>query len=264
MDRLNLIGQNLLSVLLGLVGSFLFLWFCWPAVFKGIINAGNLCGMLGSAAMVFYGVKHKAVHQLLVNLWQKGPARICLIALLLCMLAGAGLVMAASVAILRASSSDIPSDTPAVVLGCSVMGARPSTILQERIDAAYAYMQEHPQAVCVLSGGQGEGEAISEAECMYRELKRAGIDAGRLYKEAESTNTEENLGNSKKILDGLGLSGEVTVISSEFHLYRGRQWARKLGYQDYGYAAHTDLRYVPAFFLREVIAVAYFWLKQCL
>ena len=136
---------------------------------------------------------------------------------------------------------------------------RPSRILQERIDAAYAYMQDHPQAVCILSGGKGSGEDISEAECMYRELVAAGIEAGRLYQEASSTNTQQNLERSKTVLDAVGNYDAVTVISSDFHLYRGKEWARALGYQQYGYAARTDWKYLPTFFVREMIAVVALW-----
>ncbi len=95
---------------------------------------------------------------------------------------------------------------------------------------------------------------------MYRELVKAGIAPERLYQEDRSVNTKENLENSRKILNNLGLSESVTVISSEFHLYRGRSWAEKLGLESYGYAAHTDWKYFPTYFVREIAAVAYLWL----
>ena len=95
---------------------------------------------------------------------------------------------------------------------------------------------------------------------MYRELVKAGISKERLYQEATSVNTRQNLENSKRILDDLGTVEAVTIISSEFHLYRGRWWAEKLGYENYGYAAHTDWRYLPTLFLREVIAVVSIWM----
>lgn len=256
----NFTGYNFFFVVLIALAGIFFLWFLWPAVFKGMLNAGNVCGMLGCIMAVCYGIWHNAVHQVVLHLWQKKPARIGLILLAVLVAAAVVLMAAAAVSIVRASSASIPKDTPAVVLGCSVKGTRPSRVLSERIDAAYTYMQEHPQAVCVLSGGQGSGEDISEAECMYRELQAAGADVSRLYKEALSTNTQENLEYSKQILDQMGVSGAVTVISSEFHLYRGRRWAKKLGYQDYGYAADTDWKYLPTFFLREMIAVVHLWL----
>lgn len=260
MDKTNFIEYHIVSGCALFAGTILFVWFCWPAVFKSMLNAGNVTGMLLSAAMIFYGMRFQKLHQIAADLWQKKPMRFLFLLLALLAIAAFVLILAASVAILGASSKTIPENTPSVVLGCSVKGTKPSRVLQERIDAASAYLREHPKAVCVLSGGKGRGEDISEAECMYQELLRSGTGAGRLYQEAGSVNTQENLENSIEILNGLGDIRSVTVISSEFHLYRGRWWARKLGYQEYGYAAHTDWKYLPTLFLREVIAVIHLWL----
>lgn len=262
MDKAAVMGYHMVSACVFFIGAGLFVWFFWPAVFKGMLNTGNSCGMLASVAMMFYGIHYQKVHRFFADLWQKKPMRIFFLLLTVLVVAGIVLMIAASAAILGAASKNIPDDTPAVVLGCAVKGSRPSKVLQERIDAAYDYMQEHPQAVCVLSGGKGKGENISEAECMYQQLVRAGIDASRLYQEAESVNTQKNLENSIKILEGLEVGESVTVISSEFHLYRGRWWAKKLGCQNYGYAAHTDWKYFPTLFLREVIAVIHLWLTK--
>ena len=115
---------------------------------------------------------------------------------------GAVLALAAMIAIYRgAKGEETAGDVPAVVLGCQVKSEKPSRILGERIDAACQYLQSHPAAVAVLSGGQGENEGISEAECMYRELVARGIEADRLYKEESSTNTPTNLRNSRAILE---------------------------------------------------------------
>ena len=56
-----------------LIGALLFLWFCWPAVFKGMLNAGNLCGMFVSAVLMFYSIRFQAIHKLAAQLWQKKP-----------------------------------------------------------------------------------------------------------------------------------------------------------------------------------------------
>ena len=88
-----------------------------------------------------------------------------------------------------------------IVLGCGVNGDRPSLMLTERLDAAYDYLNTHEEVVCILSGGQGKGENISEAECMYRSLTEKGIARDRLYKEDRSTSTRENLLYSKKIIE---------------------------------------------------------------
>ncbi len=262
--RTNLTEDQAVSAfgLLILAGCILFAWFFWPLIFKGMINAGNLSGMAVSSMLIFYGARHQAVHRSISRMWQNQTGRVCLIILAVLAAAGTVLMTAAAVAVLGAVSKTIPDNTPAIVLGCSVKGTAPSRVLQERIDAACVYLQQHPDAVCILSGGQGRDEDISEAACMYREMLAAGMDASRLYQESESVNTQENLENSKKILEKLGISETVTIISSEFHLYRGRYWAEKLGYQTYGCGAHTDWKYLPSFFLREIIAVVHLWLTE--
>ena len=62
-----------------------------------------------------------------------------------------------------------------VVLGCGVNGTVPSLSLRNRIDAAYAYLIANPDTVCVVSGGQGPDEDITEAACMKRELTAMGM-----------------------------------------------------------------------------------------
>ena len=59
-----------------------------------------------------------------------------------------------------------------IVLGAAVKGTRPSSALYNRIVTAAEYLHNNPDTVAVLSGGQGTGEDISEAECMRRELVR--------------------------------------------------------------------------------------------
>ena len=73
-------------------------------------------------------------------------------------------------------------------------------MLSERLCAAYEYLNRNPKAMCVLSGGQGDGEEISEAECMYRYLTGRGIDGARLLLEDQSTTTAENLQYSMELL----------------------------------------------------------------
>lgn len=65
-----------------------------------------------------------------------------------------------------------------VVLGAGVNGTQPSPSLTERLEAALAYLQTYPQAQCVVSGGQGGGETITEAQCMETWAHRPGRLAG--------------------------------------------------------------------------------------
>ena len=149
-----------------------------------------------------------------------------------------------------------------IVLGAGVHGTRPSRVLNERINAAYDFLTEHPETIAVLSGGQGSDEEISEAECMFRELTQKGIDASRLIKEEQSTSTEENMMFSADVLQKIA-SGitEVTVISSETHLYRASCYARRAGLTPscwYAKTAYPVLR--ATYSLRECAAIWLMWI----
>lgn len=191
-----------------------------------------------------------------------------LILIFLAVLAGVIPVLAAMAAIHQgAKGGEISADTPAIVLGCHVKDGAPSRILGERIDAAYEYLTTHPQAVAVLSGGQGADEEISEAECMYRELTARGIDGARLYQEDMSTNTPTNLRNSRVLLEELSECSdtwseqqEIALITSDFHCYRGCLHAKQEGFAPTAYASHTAMPYVVPFYLREIVAVVYTWI----
>ena len=50
-----------------------------------------------------------------------------------------------------------------VVLGAQVRGTQPSRAMRDRTDAAAAYLSAHPDVICIVSGGQGPGEKITEA-----------------------------------------------------------------------------------------------------
>lgn len=192
----------------------------------------------------------------------KRMMKVVLLIIGICILTGIVLVTAAVVAIERAAKSqEVPADTPAIVLGCRVKGEVPSRILSERTNAAYEYLQTHEQAVAVLSGGRGEGELISEAECMKRLLLERGIDEKRLLIEEQSVNTQTNLSNSKKLLEEtLGeVPSQVVIITSEFHEYRATFHAKQLGFQPVAYASKTGMSYKIPFYLREIVAVIYTW-----
>lgn len=183
----------------------------------------------------------------------------------LCVLLLAGSI-AASVTvgfILKAAHPvSLPSCDYVIVLGAGVNGTVPSLSLQERINAAYDYLSHNPNAIAVLSGGQGPGEEITEAACMYRELTDMGIDRSRLLTETFSYSTMENLTNSLQILKKeIGVQpSEIAIVSSEYHLFRAGLFAKELGLQAHGIPAKTSwLALRLNYYLREVVAVWKFY-----
>ena len=97
----------------------------------------------------------------------------------------------------------------------------------ERGAQALRYLEENPETRAVLSGGQGQGEQISEAEAMYQYLTEHGIDGSRLILEDRSANTKENLDFS---LEKIGtLDASIGIVTNHFHVFRGVAIGRKCG-----------------------------------
>ena len=144
--------------------------------------------------------------------------------------------------IIRASFGDPDAQVDyVVVLGAKVRGDGPSVSLQNRIDEAYAYLTEHPDAIAVVTGGRGSDEPMSEAKCMYDHLTAMGIDPERVWLEPRATSTWENLQFSLDLIEKkTGQRPEkIGILSSEYHLFRAKLFAKDCGVEAAGIPAHT-------------------------
>jgi len=140
-----------------------------------------------------------------------------------------------------------------IVLGARVKGEKPSKSLKYRLKAAANYANSNPNTIVIVSGGKGKGEMISEAECMERELIKLGIQKQRIIKEDQSTNTYQNFIFSKRLLPKGAKTG--IVVSNDYHLYRAKKMAKKVGLNVYGLPAKTPLKAIPNAYLREPISI---------
>lgn len=143
-----------------------------------------------------------------------------------------------------------------IVLGAHVRGSVPSAPLAWRIERAYEYLRDNPDTLAVLSGGQGAGEDISEAECMRRELIALGIDGGRLLLEERSTSTAENISLSLEII-GEGGAG-IGIVTNNFHVWRALRIARRAGIGEAeGIAAPFKNLLLPHYMVREFFSILF-------
>ena len=151
-----------------------------------------------------------------------------------------------------------------IVLGAQVKKTVPSKALGLRLQKACEYLKEHSQTKAVLSGGQGSGEKITEAECMYRYLTEHGIPEERLLKEECSTTTRENLmysarvlaDNRQEVTTETVLGSKIGLVSNNFHIYRALLLAEKFGYRKvYGVPAASDWKLQIHYMVREYFAV---------
>lgn len=152
-----------------------------------------------------------------------------LLALGLFLLAFAGL----EGTILAGSRTELKGEPDVVViLGAQVKSWGPSVLLTDRLDAALAYLEAHPELPVVVTGGQGPDEPSTEAAAMETYLVARGLDPVRIWREEQAHNTAENLRYTGALLADKGLdrsSTRLLVVSNGFHLARVRMLAARQG-----------------------------------
>ncbi|MBR0206837.1 MAG: YdcF family protein [Clostridia bacterium] len=149
-----------------------------------------------------------------------------------------------------------------IVLGAAVHGDRVTWVLSNRLDTAYDYAAAHPNTTLVVSGGQGDGESVTEASAMAGYLVRRGIDQSRILLEDKATSTAENFAFSKAIIDEqLGKDASIGFVTTRFHVYRAGRVALKGGIPARGLGA-PDVWYLAINnFLRECVGICWYTVK---
>lgn len=200
---------------------------------------------LVSVLIVVFGVVSKTLKRLIALLLAMGVVYFAII----------------EIPIIDESSGDGDFDADyLIVLGAAVHGDTPSLSLVERLGAAKDYLDAHPNTVAIVSGGQGSGENMSEAQAMYDWLCKNGIDSERIIKEDKAVSTYENLKFSREIINGLTDKSDPTiaVVSSEYHLCRAKLIAKSLDMEIHTVPAHTTYFTVKLnYFIREAFGVTY-------
>lgn len=73
-----------------------------------------------------------------------------------------------------------------IVLGAQVKGRKITDSLRRRLEKAQFYLVKHKDMKAIVSGGQGKGEEITEAEAMAEYLRFHGIVSERIFLEDQS------------------------------------------------------------------------------
>lgn len=144
-----------------------------------------------------------------------------------------------------------------IVLGAGIRGDRVTLPLKMRLDRAVEYHHKNPDALIVVTGGQGLQETVTEAYAMEKYLIQNGVDKNKILKEENATSTSENMKFSKEILDSCFTNNySVVVITNNFHIFRGTTVAKNTGYTNVRHM-HAGLQWynlMPCF-IRESLAV---------
>ena len=157
-----------------------------------------------------------------------------------------------------------PNYDAIIVLGAQVKADGTLSVqLTWRMDAAIeAYEKKNvPVVVC---GAQGSDEPCPEAEAMREYLIGKGIPEELILTDPESFNTNENLENAQRLLDGFPGVKRVLIVTSDYHVPRSLAIAQDLGFEAEGLGAKC----LPERWLknhaREALAWCKYWAKKYL
>ncbi len=217
---------------------------------------------LGVILPAFFGVPLVFLALVLPKM-DKGFLRFLKWLIAACYAVAIGIFLVCGFLMIRASSAGEHVEADAVVvLGAAVHGDKVTWVLENRLNTAIAYLEAHPNAICVVSGGQGAGETVTEASAMKKYMMEHGIAAGRIYAEEQAKNTKENFEFSKEIIDQtVGQDARIAFVTTNFHVYRAGQVAKAQGVDAVGIPAE-DVWYLRLNnFLRECVGICVYALR---
>lgn len=249
-----LIGKQILLVVLGI----LLLANTILVFIRTKYNAGTSLMWIASAILILSGIFLGPIVQFTTD----GPGRIVKNILLACIALFLALLVFIALVGLSFGLRQRNTDKAYIVLGAGLKGEEVSDLLRRRLEAALRAWTQNPDALIVVTGGQGSREVIPEALAMQRWLLKKGVPEGKILLEDESESTEENLFNAKKLLARRVIfpNMPITIITNTFHCYRASLYARRLGF--------TRARLLPASmnastfiqnYFREGLAVIHAW-----
>ncbi|MEA0555824.1 YdcF family protein [Lysinibacillus irui] len=146
-----------------------------------------------------------------------------------------------------------------IALGSGLIGDRVPPLLASRLDEAVKqYKKYGERPFIIVSGGQGNDERISEAFAMKQYLINIHqIPPDKILKEDQSSNTEQNMSFSKKVMDhhAQGEKYRSIFVTNNFHVFRASIYAKKAKLDAEGIGSKTAFYYVPNAFTREFIGL---------
>lgn len=236
-----------------IIGAILCTYIVLLNVFSGKISFSEIFFLVGLTLIVFHFVKSKIYSNTILNKAFKIIRVLILIGLIIFTIIE-GLIIS-----FPKRDSSLSNYT--IILGAGIRGEELSTTLRQRLDKAVKYYNlSENKPYIVVSGGQGKGESITEAEAMRRYLVSNGIPQHQIIKEDKSTNTFENFKFSKDVIEKHSTKSvtnlKIKVITSDFHALRSNMIAERNGYSDITF--YTNLTFptlIPVSYSREAFAL---------
>lgn len=240
-----------LSVTLGIVNILYFL-ICFM-VFGMFINFSGFFMILG-AAFILSGIMkikfHENYHNKLSGIFLR-VLKIAVYAVLISFIFIEGCIFI--------SANINPHKKPdyIMILGSGIRGRNMLLVQRQRVDAGLEYIKDNPDIKIILSGGQGPGEDISEAEAMRIYLVQHGVKNENIIMEEKSRNTMQNMKYTSDILKKTDVRKNIrlAVVTSNFHVFRAKFLAQRCGFEAEGVSAPVNHLLLPNYCVREYFGI---------
>lgn len=243
----------MMTIIFGILAGICFGYYLIMVSYAGVHTAFASVWLAGTVCFTILAILPRALARRGIKfpVWLKSAAVAVFCLLLLLFLAVEGCIVSGMISKPKENLDYV------IVLGAQVRGTTITKSLRRRLEKACEYLNENPDTVVVVSGGQGKGEDLSEAQCMKDYLIEYGISEDRILMEDKSVNTAENIEFSmEKIKEhSKKESPQVGVVTNNFHVYRAVAVAEKSGYQVSGIAAKSDKILFVNYMIREFFAV---------
>ncbi len=138
-----------------------------------------------------------------------------------------------------------------IVLGAGIIGSRVTPLLAARIEKGIELLCYNPNAVLIMSGGQGSGEDIPESKAMADYAIDKGVSAEKIILEQKSVSTEENLRFSRELINKQ--NPQIIVVTTVYHMLRALILAKRQGIKCVGFGAKTKWYFTLNAFIREFV-----------
>lgn len=153
----------------------------------------------------------------------------------------------------------------AVILGAATYHGEVSPVYRERLNHGVNLYQQGYIKKVIVTGGIGEENEQSDAFAAKQYMISQGIPEADILTEEKSTITQENLENSKVIMEERGYQKAI-IVSDPLHMKRAMLLAEDIGMQVYSSPTPTtmyrSLKTKISFLAREVFYhIGYKWSK---
>ena len=140
-------------------------------------------------------------------------------------------------------------------------GNLPKPVL-DRVEKTAEYMNQHPESLCVVTGGTLKWLPFAEGPELKNQLVNKGVAPERILVEDQAEDTIQNFKFSCRMLaEYRGVSIQevldmpTAVVTSNYHLRRSERLARRMGFTNIkGIPAACPAIYVPHSYVREICA----------